>query len=71
MAAVLTGARLLRDTGDVVGAEQAFVEAAALAKESGSAGRVRDVLREWADLRATAGDHRGAYELSREALSVN
>jgi transcriptional regulator with XRE-family HTH domain len=71
MAAVLTGARLLRDSGDAVEAEKAFEEAATLARESGSPGRARDVLREWADLRAAAGDHRGAYELTREALSVN
>ena len=32
---------------------------------------VREVLREWADLRASSGNHRGAYELTREALSVN
>ena len=71
MAAVLTGARLLRDTGDAVASEQAFAEAAALARDSGSPSRVREVLREWADVRAAAGDHRGAYELTREALSVN
>jgi hypothetical protein len=29
------------------------------------------VLRDWADLRAERGDHRGAYELSSEALKVN
>ena len=71
MAAVLTGARLLRDAGDAVASEEAFGEAAALARESGSPSRVREVLREWADVRAAAGDHRGAYELTREALSVN
>ena len=26
--------------------------------------RLREVLREWAGLRADAGDHRGAYELT-------
>jgi len=70
-AAVLTGARLQRDAGNLPAAEARFAEAASLARESGSAGRIRDVLREWADLRAGAGDHRGAYELTREALSVN
>jgi transcriptional regulator with XRE-family HTH domain len=71
MASVLTSARMLRDAGEVAVAETRFAEAAALAGEGGSAGRLRDVLREWADLRAGNGDHRGAYELSRQALEVN
>jgi hypothetical protein len=33
--------------------------------------RLKEVLREWADLRAERGDHRGAYELTSEALTVN
>jgi tetratricopeptide (TPR) repeat protein len=70
-ASVLLRARILRDTGDLVEAEACFGEAARLARESGSASRIREVLREWADVRADAGDHRGAYELSREALEVN
>jgi hypothetical protein len=32
--------------------------------------RIREVLREWAGLRAEVGDHRGAYELTNEALAV-
>ncbi len=71
MASVLTVARMLRDGGELEAAEQRFAEASALARESGSLGRFRDVLGEWADLRARRGDHRGAYELSREALGVN
>ena len=71
MASVLTGARMLRDRGEVAEAERRFAEASALARESGSSGRFREVLREWAELRAGRGDHRGAYELSREALEVN
>jgi len=43
---------------------------AELARGGHSAGRTREVLREWAELRATLGDHRGAYDLTREALSV-
>ncbi len=71
MASVLTSARMLRDGGEIEAAETRFSEAAALAREGGSAGRLRDVLREWADLRAGRGDHRGAYELSKDALAVN
>ncbi len=71
MASVLTGARMLRDSGDIEGADARFAEAAGIAREGGSTGRLRDVLREWADLRAGRGDHRGAYELTREALEVN
>lgn len=71
MASVLTGARMLRDDGDFDGAEGRYRDAAALARESGSIGRLRDVLGEWAALRAQRGDHRGAYELSSEALQVN
>jgi len=41
-----------------------------MARAGHSAGRTREVLREWAELRATLNDHRGAYELSREALAV-
>jgi transcriptional regulator with XRE-family HTH domain len=70
-AAVVTLARLERSEGELEAAERHFAEAAGIARESGSPGRIRDVLREWADVRAEAGDHRGAYELTREALAVN
>jgi transcriptional regulator with XRE-family HTH domain len=69
--ALITRARLEREAGHFEAAERGFAEAAAIAREGGSSGRIRDVLREWADLRADSGDHRGAYELTREALSVN
>jgi len=42
-----------------------------VARASRVPARLREVLREWADLRAEAGDHRGAYELTSEALAVN
>ena len=69
--AMLTEARALRaaDRGDE--AEARFGEAAALARTSRASNRLREVLREWADLRAERGDHRGAYALSSEALTVN
>jgi len=71
LAARIAEARALRATGDLPAAELCFTEAATLARASGTPARIREVLREWADLRATSGDHRGAYDLTREALTVN
>lgn len=71
LTAMLTQARALRASGRRDEAEQLFGEAATLARTSRVPARLRDVLREWADLRADVGDHRGAYELTSEALSVN
>jgi hypothetical protein len=67
---MLTEARALRASGDMAGAESRYAAAADLARGGQSAGRTREVLREWAELRAINGDHRGAYELTREALAV-
>ena len=69
--AMLTEARALRRSGRAEEAEARFAEAAVVARGSRAPNRLREVLRDWADLRAEAGDHRGAYELSSEALSVN
>lgn len=69
--AMLTEARALRAGGRGEEAEAGFAEAAAVARASRAPNRLREVLREWADLRAERGDHRGAYELSSEALTVN
>jgi transcriptional regulator with XRE-family HTH domain len=71
MAAMLTEARAMRADGQLTEAEQRFADAAALARSSRVPNRIREILREWADLRADAGDHRGAYELTSEALTVN
>jgi transcriptional regulator with XRE-family HTH domain len=71
LAAMVTEARALRAAGDDDSAEQRFAQAAAAARRGRNHARLRDVLREWADLRAAVGDHRGAYELTAEALSVN
>ena len=71
LAAMLTEARALRIDGQLAEAEQRFADAAALARSSRVPTRLREILREWADLRADAGDHRGAYELTSEALTVN
>ncbi|MDQ2854197.1 MAG: tetratricopeptide repeat protein [Chloroflexota bacterium] len=70
LTAMLTEARALRAQEDAESAESRYAEAADLARAGHSAGRTREVLREWAELRATLGDHRGAYELTREALAV-
>jgi tetratricopeptide (TPR) repeat protein len=70
LTAMLTEARALRANGDSDAAESRYAEAAALARAGHSAGRKREVLREWAELRATMGDHKGAYELTNEALAV-
>ena len=71
LAAMLTEARAMRADGQLTAAEERFADAAALARSSRVPIRLREVLREWAGLRADAGDHRGAYELTSEALSVN
>ena len=71
LAAMLTEARAMRADGQLMAAEERFADAAALARSSRVPIRLREVLREWAGLRADAGDHRGAYELTSEALAVN
>ena len=57
--------------GNRQSAEARYREAADVARTSGASARLKEVLREWAALRAGAGDHRGAYELTNEALAVN
>ncbi|HEY7332915.1 MAG TPA: helix-turn-helix transcriptional regulator [Candidatus Limnocylindria bacterium] len=71
LTAMLTEARALRAAGDADAAEACYRDAAALAREGRVGSRIREVLREWASLRADAGDHRRAYELTNEALAVN
>jgi tetratricopeptide (TPR) repeat protein len=71
LVAMITEARALRQGGRVEEAEERFGEAARTARASRVPNRLREVLREWADLRAERGDHRGAYELTSEALTVN
>lgn len=71
LSAMLTEARVLRAIGDGTGAEACYRDAADLARQGRVGSRIREVLREWAGLRAEAGDHRGAYELTNEALAVN
>ena len=71
LVAMITEARALRRARRDGEAEERFGDAARLARESRVPTRLREVLREWADLRADRGDHRGAYELTSEALAVN
>jgi tetratricopeptide (TPR) repeat protein len=71
LAAMVTEARSLRAAGDAKRAEEHFAAAANAAREGRVPARLREVLREWADMRAESGDHRGAYELTAEALTVN
>ena len=71
LTAMLTEARALRASGQPEAAEARYAEAAAMAREGNAPGRLREVLREWAGLRADTGDHRGAYELTMEAMTVN
>jgi tetratricopeptide (TPR) repeat protein len=68
---MLTEARALRAQGNAEEAEERYAAAAAVARDGQVASRIREVLREWAGLRAETGDHRGAYELTNEALAVN
>ncbi|MGH2455918.1 MAG: tetratricopeptide repeat protein, partial [Candidatus Limnocylindria bacterium] len=71
LTAMLTEARALRASGSTAEAEERYAQAAAVARDGQVTSRMREVLREWAGLRAEAGDHRGAYELTSEALAVN
>ncbi|MEP7081757.1 MAG: helix-turn-helix domain-containing protein [Chloroflexota bacterium] len=71
MDAMLTAARALRAAGRAEDAERRFGEAAQIARSARVPHRLRELLRDWADMRAEAGDHRGAYELTSEALAVN
>lgn len=70
LTAMLTEARALQALGDVTEAEAAFSGAGDLARAGRSGARLREVLREWAALKAEQGDHRGAYDLTSEALAV-
>jgi transcriptional regulator with XRE-family HTH domain len=66
----VTEGRARRARGETDEAERLFRTAAEAARDAGLQGRLREVLREWANLRADAGDHRGAYELTVEALTT-
>jgi tetratricopeptide (TPR) repeat protein len=71
LAAIRTEARALTAAGRGDEAEDRFAAAAEIARAGRVPYRLREVLRDWADLRAAKGDHRGAYALTSEALAVN
>ena len=70
LSALLTGARAARQQGDGATATSLLETAAELAAD-GPSSRLREVLTEWSELAAEAGDHARAYELSRRALSLH
>jgi tetratricopeptide (TPR) repeat protein len=70
LAGLLTAARTQVAAADLAAAEATYRDAAVLARAGQSPARLRQVLREWAGLRAQLGDHRGAYELTNEALAA-
>jgi uncharacterized protein HemY len=67
---LLTGARAARAGGDTKAATSLLETASELAAD-GPSSRLREVLTEWSELAAEAGDHARAYELSRRALSLH
>jgi tetratricopeptide (TPR) repeat protein len=70
LSALLTGARASRRRGDTATAI-ALLETAVELADHGPATRLREVLTEWSELAAEAGDHAQAYELSRRALAIH
>jgi hypothetical protein len=68
--ALVTRAQIRRRRGERESADADFARAAGLARASGSRGRIREVLGAWSEMLAESGDHRRAYDLTREALSV-
>jgi len=71
VSAGLTLGRARARGGDPIAAIAAFEGAATLAREHGRVSQLREILTEWADLRAAEGDAKGAFELSREALQLD
>ena len=69
ISALLTEARAARSTADRRRAGEILATAVELAR-GGPKARLRELLSEWSELLAEAGDHQRAYELSREALAL-
>jgi transcriptional regulator with XRE-family HTH domain len=69
ISALLTEARAARSTADRQRAGEILATAVELAR-GGPKARLRELLSEWSELLAEAGDHQRAYELSREALAL-
>ena len=69
ISSMLTEARVARARGDTARASKVLDGAAELAR-SGPKPRLREILTEWSELLAAAGDLQRAYQLSREALAL-
>jgi tetratricopeptide (TPR) repeat protein len=67
--ALVTTALAARRSGDHDAAIESLRRAAAVA-EKGPSAWLRRVLTEWSEIAAEAGDHAGAYELTRRALAL-
>lgn len=70
VAALVTRARIELGRGSVRRACASFEEAAAVLRARGPRGRLRQILAQWADILAQAGQHSRANELYREALGL-
>jgi tetratricopeptide (TPR) repeat protein len=70
ISAGLTLARTRRRMGQLGDATRLLEQTAGTAREYERHSELRDVLTEWADVLAEAGDLAGAYERSRDALQV-
>jgi len=70
VSALLSVARAEARQGDTVGAGRTYQQAAQIARELGKPGLLRNVLGDWAEFMAEAGDHKAAYTLTREALAT-
>jgi tetratricopeptide (TPR) repeat protein len=68
---LLSAARAEAALGNSAEARSTFEEAAKIARELQRPAVLRRVLGDWADFLAEAGDHRGAYALTREALATS
>jgi transcriptional regulator with XRE-family HTH domain len=67
--ALLTTARIRSTLGMDDDAKSAYQQAALTARSLGRRHVIREALTEWADYLAGTGEHRAAFELTREALS--
>jgi transcriptional regulator with XRE-family HTH domain len=70
VAALVTAGQAERRRGNTEAAAGAYLQAAEMARDGAAPARLREILGEWAELRADAGDFQGAYELTAEAARV-
>jgi tetratricopeptide (TPR) repeat protein len=69
VSALLSVARAQARLGDTAAAGQTYEQAAQAARELAKPALLRNVLGDWAEFLAEAGDHKAAYALTREALA--